>query len=61
MEGAVGAPLEEGIAHEFVGLGLVEDRTVLIGDGPVVAVRTDGVVDAIFAVAFETGEEPWGV
>jgi hypothetical protein len=60
VEGVVGAALEEGVAHELVGLGLVEDGAVLIGDGPVVTVGTDGVVDAFFAVAFEAGEEPVG-
>ncbi len=58
VEGVVGAALEKGIAHQLVGLGLVEDRAVLIGEGPVVAVGADGVVDAFFSVAFEAGEEP---
>src|ERR1700749_4752545 len=61
VEGAVGTALEEGIAHEFIGLSLVEDGAVLVGDGPVVAVEADGVVDALLAVTFETGEEPRGV
>jgi hypothetical protein len=61
MEGAVGTALEEGVAHEFVGRGLVEDGAVLVGDGPVVAVGADGVVDTVFAIAFEPGEEPGGV
>jgi hypothetical protein len=59
VEGAVGAALEEGIAHELVGLGLMEDGTVLIGDCPAVAVLADGVVDALFPVVFEAREEPW--
>src|ERR1700722_18693446 len=58
MEAVVGTALQKGVTHEFIRLGLMEDGTVLIGDGPVVAVGTDGVVDALFAVAFETGEEP---
>ena len=58
VEGAVGATLKEGVAHEFGGRGLLEDGAVLIGDGPVVAVGTEGVVDAVFAVAFEADEEP---
>lgn len=61
MEGSVRTALKKRVAHEFVGFGLVEDRTVLIGDGPVVAVWAEGVVDAVFAVAFEAGEEPGGV
>ncbi len=55
VKGAVGAALEEGVAHELVGRGLVEDGAVLVGDVPVVTVGADGVIDAVFAVAFEAG------
>ncbi len=38
VEGSVGAALDEGVAHEFIGFGLVEYGLALVGEGPVVAV-----------------------
>ncbi len=38
LEGSVGAALDEGVAHELVGFGLVDDGLAFVGEGPVVAV-----------------------
>jgi hypothetical protein len=50
--------LDKWVAHEFARPGLMDDGLAAVLEAPVVAIGGEGVVHAVFAVAFEAGEEP---